>query len=102
MMFIFSFGLDVQIDLSGIAKRFKEVIKHLCGDIPNIIPFKFYLPYKPGASSKVNGSKMITPIVKCPHDEMMVQKEVFFRVTIRTQPILIRNPDEIIIQQTGY
>ena len=55
VVFIGSFGLDVEVHFCRIGQAFEEVQEHLRRHIPDSLPSKFGIPYQPGSASKVEG-----------------------------------------------
>ena len=55
MMFVGTFGLDMQIDAGGIAKRLEKVEKHFGGHIAYFLAVEIGFPHQPRTPAQVEG-----------------------------------------------
>ena len=53
MVFVFAFGLYIQVHPRSIAQRLKEMEEHFGGDISYLFPFKRNVPHQPRPSAKI-------------------------------------------------
>ena len=53
VVFVLSFGLNIEVHLRGIAQRLEEVKEHLGGHLAYLFAVELGIPYQPRAASEV-------------------------------------------------